>query len=56
MKDPIERYSYGIKVLLRYILLSYDRKITYRKGKLKLVGFSDIDYVVDKADRKSTLR
>ena len=55
MKDPIARHGHGIKALLRYIRLSCDRKITYRKGNPKLIGFSDADYAVDKTDRKSTL-
>ena len=56
IKDPTERYSYGVKALLRYVCLSCDRKITYRKDKAKLVRFLDVDYVADKADRKLTLR
>ena len=56
MKDPTAKHSYRIKALLRYIRSSYNRKITYRKGDPKLIGFSDADYAADKTDRKSTLR
>ena len=56
MKDLTERYGYGVKVLLRYIRLSCNRKITYKKGEAKLIEFLDTDYTADKTDRKSTLR
>ena len=56
IKNLIAKHDYKIKVLLQYIRSSCNRKITYKKGELKLIEFLDIDYAVDKADRKLTLK
>ena len=55
MSNLIERNSFRAKALLFYIRSIADLKIIYRSRLAKLNRYSNIDFIIDKIDRKSTL-
>jgi hypothetical protein len=57
MDRPTEMHFAAVKRILRYVKGTLDYGILYRhvtNGNLKLLGWSDSDYIGDLDDRKST--
>ena len=55
MSNLIERCSYRVKALLRYIRSIANLKIIYGISLAKLSRYSNIDFTIDKIDRKLLL-
>ena len=58
ISDFFTRYNHEIKTLLKYLRFNPDMSIIYRKENdevVKLIGYSNTNYVFDKSDRKSTI-
>ncbi|GIZ47373.1 hypothetical protein CKM354_001046600 [Cercospora kikuchii] len=53
--DPAKRHMHALKKLARYLRSSQDLGLMFRRNGGKLIGYSDSDYAMDKADRVSIL-
>ena len=53
--DLTKRYMQALKKLARYLRSSPDLGLMLRRGGGNLIGYSDSDYIIDKADRVSIL-
>lgn len=55
VSDPTKGHMQAQKKLSRYLRSSQDLGLMFRRGGGKLIGYSDSDYAMDKADRVSIL-
>ena len=54
--DPSKRHLKALRKLARYLRSFPSLGLMFRKGGGKLIGYSDSDYAIDKANRVSILR
>ena len=56
MENSYQEHYNGVKRVLRYVKVTEDYRLIYKKGELKgeLIGYNDNDFRGDCNDRKST--